>query len=51
MYYAMRASAPSLHRESTDSLIHKIIALKCSLTSFALEKIPQNSGEHSESLI
>ena len=21
MYYAMRASAPSLHRESTDSLI------------------------------
>ena len=22
MYYAMRASAPSLHRESTDSLIH-----------------------------
>ena len=23
MYYAMRASAPSLHRESTDSLINK----------------------------
>ena len=23
MYYAMRASAPSLHRESTDSLILK----------------------------
>ena len=23
MYYAMRASAPSLHRESTDSLIHE----------------------------
>ena len=22
MYYAMRASAPSLHRESTDSLIY-----------------------------
>ena len=22
MYYAMRASAPSLHRESTDSLIN-----------------------------
>ena len=22
MYYVMRASAPSLHRESTDSLIH-----------------------------
>ena len=27
MYYAMRASAPSLHRESTDSLIHWIIIL------------------------
>ena len=25
MYYAMRASAPSLHRESTDSLIYIII--------------------------
>ena len=25
MYYAMRASAPSLHRESTDSLIMMII--------------------------
>ena len=24
MYYVMRASAPSLHRESTDSLIHQI---------------------------
>ena len=23
MYYVMRASAPSLHRESTDSLIYK----------------------------
>ena len=23
MYYAMRASAPSLHRESTDSLIRQ----------------------------
>ena len=26
MYYVMRASAPSLHRESTDSLIIIIIA-------------------------
>ena len=25
MYYVMRASAPSLHRESTDSLIHIFI--------------------------
>ena len=25
MYYVMRASAPSLHRESTDSLIHVLI--------------------------
>ena len=25
MYYVMRASAPSLHRESTDSLIFPII--------------------------
>ena len=25
MYYVMRASAPSLHRESTDSLIHTCI--------------------------
>ena len=24
MYYVMRASAPSLHRESTDSLIYYI---------------------------
>ena len=24
MYYVMRASAPSLHRESTDSLINDI---------------------------
>ena len=24
MYYAMRASAPSLHRESTDSLINSL---------------------------
>ena len=24
MYYVMRASAPSLHRESTDSLIHEL---------------------------
>ena len=27
MYYAMRASAPSLHRESTDSLIYLAIGL------------------------
>ena len=27
MYYAMRASAPSLHRESTDSLIYTHIAV------------------------
>ena len=27
MYYAMRASAPSLHRESTDSLIQLHIRL------------------------
>ena len=27
MYYAMRASAPSLHRESTDSLIKGILNL------------------------
>ena len=27
MYYAMRASAPSLHRESTDSLIRKNVQL------------------------
>ena len=25
MYYVMRASAPSLHRESTDSLIYIIL--------------------------
>ena len=25
MYYAMRASAPSLHRESTDSLIYSTV--------------------------
>ena len=35
MYYAMRASAPSLHRESTDSLIEaneitKNVSLKIS---------------------
>ena len=30
MYYAMRASAPSLHRESTDSLIYaEGFALQC----------------------
>ena len=29
MYYAMRASAPSLHRESTDSLIHTHCFLTC----------------------
>ena len=28
MYYVMRASAPSLHRESTDSLIYKVHAYK-----------------------
>ena len=28
MYYAMRASAPSLHRESTDSLIRALLAAK-----------------------
>ena len=27
MYYAMRASAPSLHRESTDSLIFMLANL------------------------
>ena len=27
MYYAMRASAPSLHRESTDSLILDVAVL------------------------
>ena len=27
MYYAMRASAPSLHRESTDSLIMRYILI------------------------
>ena len=31
MYYAMRASAPSLHRESTDSLIIELV-----FTSFSL---------------
>ena len=30
MYYVMRASAPSLHRESTDSLIH-LYAFSCIL--------------------
>ena len=29
MYYAMRASTPSLHRESTDSLIHTHCFLTC----------------------
>ena len=29
MYYAMRASAPSLHRESTDSLIMCCVLLYC----------------------
>ena len=28
MYYAMRASAPSLHRESTDSLISRELSSK-----------------------
>ena len=27
MYYVMRASAPSLHRESTDSLIHNVCSI------------------------
>ena len=28
MYYAMRASVPSLHRESTDSLIYRLYIYK-----------------------
>ena len=34
MYYVMRASAPSLHRESTDSLIiHLYSRYKCKLVA------------------
>ena len=29
MYYVMRASAPSLHRESTDSLIYMYLYAPC----------------------
>ena len=29
MYYVMRASAPSLHRESTDSLIYIVCVCVC----------------------
>ena len=36
MYYAMRASAPSLHRESTDSLImHVYTNNMCFLTLYS----------------
>ena len=43
MYYVMRASAPSLHRESTDSLIiimtqHKIIILTLYSYVHSIEK-------------
>ena len=35
MYYAMRASAPSLHRESTDSLIvHSLISVFSGVSLF-----------------
>ena len=34
MYYVMRASAPSLHRESTDSLIYTIIYKSLHKNSF-----------------
>ena len=33
MYYVMRASAPSLHRESTDSLIALCISIACVFSS------------------
>ena len=38
MYYVLHASAPSLHRESTDSLIHAVYIIfvnrGCSLYKF-----------------
>ena len=39
MYYVMRASAPSLHRESTDSLIDEIRITSSELVCASYEPI------------
>ena len=53
MYYVMRASAPSLHRESTDSLIYRIeCSIACDTTTLILFTSPacvqQNTADENE---
>ena len=50
MYYAMRASAPSLHRESTDSLIqsHSDTLLYSDIQSHSGTLLYQSVGRRSK---